>query len=377
MRLRSSIRKASRNVKCSHDAHIKSKSNAVSGDASRETKSIVPPPSSAVSRTSPSISKNVPTNKRSKKGKQTPFTPQDPYLFVDDDSDENKENIDPYNKKCLTVKCDTKKTHLLVKAKVANSKKLKSKQWPPPTPFTVPYIPSRESNGAQYKVDLHTNTPKSIITAIPLVSKTVSPEVTSTLHKPNLLISPDDPTKTHLVNNKTEGKSVSFSLPEYVRDSPCHVVNCVSNTPDHLKNISTHNLEESISGFSKIPLSTLNPQIASTPAISDDNSALQISMGCRVLIPTPINCTFGKRNKNSQIPNDHLQEDSLFSPNILSDTTDKRSSSKDSSKESTSSSGRRHRKLSESERQVSKFIFYCFISRYCVTNLKMTWIRGY
>ncbi|CAH8468476.1 unnamed protein product [Schistosoma margrebowiei] len=358
MRLRSSIRRASKTFKClQKDNDVKSKPYVTSGNVSGKIKHNICEPSSKIPKTLPLICKDVSRSRRINKGKQTPIIPEDPYLFIDNDSDDNKENIIPDSSKDVTRK-HTKRTHSNVKVKVANPKQSKSKQWPASTAFTKQYIPSGKSNDARYEGALHANTPESIVTAVPLVSKTVNLMSAPTLPESNQLISPGSLTISCSVTKEAstyaESKTVPLNFHEKVCDS-CQATSSVSNTPECRKCISIHNLEESIPRYSKTTLTSLNPQIASTPAISNANTELQ-TMGCHPLIPTPINYTAIKRNENShddssQVLESHLPNNSSSSSNPHSGTTNNKSSSQDLSKESTSSSNRRRKQASESERQ--------------------------
>ncbi|CAH8447061.1 unnamed protein product [Schistosoma turkestanicum] len=373
MRLRSSIRKASQTVKClREDADVKPKPHATNGNVSAEIKYKNPNSSSLIPKNPPLICRNESVNKRVKKDKKTPVIPEDPYLFVDIDSDDNKENINPNSSKDITKKCSTKQIHSVVKAKAANPKRSKSKQWCASTAFTKQYIPPEKFNIARYECTINAGTPQSIITAIPLVSKTVNFESTPTLPESKQSINPRNLTASCSTSKNTfscvESNKVSSNFLERVSGS-CQVANSVSNTPELEKGVSIHNVEGSITRHCKTTLTSLNPRIASTPAISNPNNELQMSVGCRALIPTPINYTSNKRNENSHNDSSQVVESNLPN-NPSSDThsaiTDNESSSKDLSKESTSSSGRRRKRESESERQVCRF-FMLFRLDNCIT----------
>ncbi|CAH8464169.1 unnamed protein product [Schistosoma intercalatum] len=358
MRLRSSIRRASKTFKCVQKGNdVKSKPYVTSVNVSGKIKHNICEPSPTIPKTPPLICKDVSRSRRINKAKQTPIIPEDPYLFIDNDSDDNKENVIPDSSKDVTRK-HTRKTHSNVKVKVANPKQSKSKQWPASTAFTKQYIPSGKSNDARYEGALPANTPESIVTAVPLVSKTVNPMSAPIIPESNQLISPGSLTTSCSVTKEAspyaESKTVPLNFHEKVCDS-CQATSSVSNTPECRKCISIHNLEESFPRYSKTTLTSLNPQIASTPAMSNANTELQ-TMGCHPLIPTPINYTSIKRNENShddssQVLESHLPNNSSSSSNPHSGTTNNKSSSQDLSKESTSSSNRRRKQASESERQ--------------------------
>ncbi|CAI2724363.1 unnamed protein product [Schistosoma spindalis] len=334
MRLRSSIRRASKTFKCLQKGNdVKSKPYVTSGNVSGKIKYNIAEASPIIPKTPRLICKNVSGSRRVNKGKQTPIIPEDPYLFIDNDSDDNKENIIPNSSKNETKK-HIKKTHPNVRVKMANPKQSKSKQWPASTAFTKQYIPSGKSNDARYEGALHANTPGSIVTAVPLVSKTVNPMSASTFPESNRLISPGSLKISCSVTKKAptyaESETVPSNFHEKVCDS-CQVTSSVSNTPEFRKCISIHNLEESIPRYSETKLTSLNPQIASTPAISNANTELQ-TMGCHPLIATPINYTSIKRNENShddssQILESHLPNNSSSSSNRHCGTTNNESSS--------------------------------------------------
>ncbi|CAH8470947.1 unnamed protein product [Schistosoma rodhaini] len=357
MRLRSSIRRASKTFTCLQESNnVKLKPCVTSGNVPRKIKRNICEPNPIIPKNPPSVRKNVSASRRVNKGKQTSVIPEDPYLFIDNDSDDYKENVIPNSSKDVTKKC-AKKTHSEVK--VANLKKSKSKQWTASTAFTKQYIPSGKPNDARYEDALHANTPGSIVTAVPLVSKTVNPKSASTFPESNQLISPGGLTTScsfaKTASTYAESKTVSFNFPEKVCNS-CQVTSSVSNTPEFRRRVSIHNLEESIPRYSKTTLTSLNPQIASTPAISNANTELLTSVGCHALVPTPINYTSIKRNENShddssQILESHVPNNSSSSSNPHSGATNNERSSQDLSKGSTSSSDRRRKQASESERQ--------------------------
>ncbi|XP_018644945.1 hypothetical protein Smp_121460 [Schistosoma mansoni] len=218
MRLRSSIRRASKTFKCLQESNdVKSKPCVTSGNVPRKIKRNICEPNPLIPKNPPSVRKNVSASRRVNKEKQTSTIPEDPYLFIDNDSDDYKENVIPNSSKDVTKKC-AKKTHPDVKVKVANPKKSKSKQWTASTAFTKQYIPSGKPNDARYEDALHANAPESIVTAVPLVSKTVNPKSASAFPESNQLISPGGLTIScsvaKMASTYAESKTVSFNFPE-------------------------------------------------------------------------------------------------------------------------------------------------------------------
>ncbi|VDP62618.1 unnamed protein product, partial [Schistosoma mattheei] len=190
---------------------VKSKPYVTSVNVSGKIKHNICEPSPTIPKT-PLICKDVSRSRRINKGKQTPIIPEDPYLFIDNDSDDNKENIIPDSSKDVTRK-HTRKTRSNVKVKVANPKQSKSKQWPASTPFTKQYIPSGKSNDARYEGALHANIPESIVTAVPLVSKSVNPMSAPIFPESNQLISPGSLTTSCSITKEASPYAESKTVP--------------------------------------------------------------------------------------------------------------------------------------------------------------------
>ncbi|CAH8464593.1 unnamed protein product [Heterobilharzia americana] len=346
MRLRSSLRKTNKPIECpKENVHVKPKPTA-KADNSRHKNDDILQSRTAFSKSCPPGKRNLNINA---------FL-EDPYLFVDD-SDDDKENIDPNDFKTVTRKYGRK---------LKPSAKTRSRQLSSSAPFTAQYIPSKESTClVKHEADQSVPTSEPVMKGVSLVLKTPSDtrglQVSSTSNpnqRDNLKTATGSSSVCGKISTFVEDRKVCLSaVQEHTSNLPHQATN-VPFTPEYQKHVSTHVSDGSIPVISKGALCNLNPQNSSTPSTSNPTTGLQISVGPHGVIPTPINYPLNKRSNEIRdnsiecIADHPLQIDPICTSNTVASDVDKDdTSSKDASKESTSSSGRRRKKESESERQ--------------------------